>query len=214
MSELIGRDEIIGMILSAVEKIKANHEVLTQLDSAAGDGDHGITMLRSMQAVEDTINDSGGASKKDLLHSIGWAVMSADGGSTGPLLGSFFVGMSEAAVKDGLDCRAVAAMFEAGISKVHKQSRAEVGDRTMMDAMLPARDALKVSGNGASITEMLKAAADAAADGAEATKNMVAKFGRAKNLGQRVLGHADPGATSISLIFQAFYEGLCHKNQD
>jgi len=209
MSETIGRDEITKMVLSAVGKIRQNHELLTQLDSATGDGDHGTTMLRSMQAVVDTIENNNDKSLKDLLYDIGWSVMSADGGSVGPLLGSFFIGMSEAAESDsGLNCKAVAAMFEAGINKMHKQSRAQIGDRTMMDAMLPALEVFQSCEDGQGINETLKAAADAAKAGAEATKDMIAKLGRAKNLGERVLGHQDPGATSVALIFQGFYEGL------
>ena len=197
------------MILSAVARIRENHEILSRLDSATGDGDHGTTMLRAMKAAEDTIKDNPDEKTGDLLYKIGWSIMSADGGSTGPLLGSFFMGMSEAV--DGgseLDSSAVAEMIIAGAGKMHKQSRAQVGDKTMMDAMLPAVDALRAADKGATVQEMLKLAAKAASDGADATKDMKAKFGRARNLGDRVIGHKDPGSVSISLIFQGFYESF------
>ena len=94
MSDKISKKEIVNMILAAVEKIRQNHEVLSKLDSATGDGDHGTTMLRSVKAVEDTISNNPDEKIKDLLYKIGWEIMSADGGSTGPLLGSFFMGIS------------------------------------------------------------------------------------------------------------------------
>ena len=208
MSTTIGKNEIVAMIGGAVAQINENHQLLSKLDSATGDGDHGTTMLRSMKAVSDTIDADSDAAIKDLLYNIGWAIMSADGGSTGPLLGSFFMGMSESVSDTDMDAGAVAAMISSGIAKMHKQSRAQIGDKTMMDAMLPAMEALNNADESGSITDALAAAAKAAADGAEATKEMKAKFGRARNLGDRVLGHRDPGSVSISLIFKGFCEGL------
>lgn len=209
MSNAISDKEIIKMILGAVAKIRENHEILSKLDSATGDGDHGTTMLRSMKAVEETINGNPDEKIKELLYKIGWEIMSADGGSTGPLLGSFFMGVSEGVDEaSDLDSSAVAEMIIAGANKMHKQSRAQIGDKTMMDAMLPAVDVLKAAEKSATVSEILKQAAKAASDGAEATKDMKAKFGRARNLGDRVLGHKDPGAASISLIFQGFYESF------
>ena len=211
MSNTIGHDEVINMIRGAAARINENHETLSKLDSATGDGDHGTTMLRSMKAVEDTIKDNPDESTKELLYKIGWGIMSADGGSTGPLLGSFFMGMSEG-VGDltELDASGVADMIVAGAEKMHKQSRAQVGDKTMMDALLPAVDVLKAFDKDAGIAEMLKQAARAARDRSEATKDMKAKFGRARNLGDRVIGHKDPGSVSIALIFQGFYESFAN----
>jgi dihydroxyacetone kinase-like protein len=211
MSNTVGHKEVVNMILGAVEKIRQNHEILSELDSATGDGDHGTTMLRSMKAVEDVINDNPDEKTCDLLYKIGWGIMSADGGSTGPLLGSFFMGMSEG-VDDGadFDSSAVTRMIIAGVDKMHKQSRAQVGDKTMMDAMLPAMDALESADKSAAVSDVLRQAAKAATNGAEATVDMKAKFGRARNLGDRVLGHKDPGAVSISLMFQGFYESFAN----
>ena len=209
MSKTIENKQVIDMILSAVEKIRENHETLSKLDSATGDGDHGTTMLRSVKAVEDTINAETDADLKDLLYKIGWGIMSADGGSTGPLLGSFFMGMSEGVGESPtLDSSAIAEMIIAGAEKMHKQSRAQVGDKTMMDALLPAVDALKSADKDADIAEILKQAAQAASDGSDATVDMKAKFGRARNLGDRVIGHKDPGSVSISLMFQGFCDSF------
>jgi dihydroxyacetone kinase-like protein len=193
------------MLLSAVDQIRENHEMLSRLDAAVGDGDHGTTILRTMEAVAKSIHDNPGLGLTELFSKIGWDVMNCDGGSTGPLLGSFFAGMGDPlAGKVELDHAAVIAMFQGGINKLQKQSRAKVGDKTMMDAFLPAMDALKASSPEAGIRAALLAAAEAAQKGAEETKKFRAKFGRARNLGDRVIGHADPGSVSISLLFKGF----------
>jgi dihydroxyacetone kinase-like protein len=205
MPETISYPQVCRMLESAVGQIRANHEMLSRLDAAVGDGDHGTTILRTMEAVANAIVDNPGTDLKELLAKIAWDVMNCDGGSTGPLLGSFFMGMSDAVTgKTDLDCAAVVAMFEGGILKLAKQSRAKVGDKTMMDAFLPALAALQAAAPSGSIHTALQQAAAAAATGAEATKALQAKFGRARNLGERVVGHTDPGAVSVSLLFAGF----------
>ena len=197
------------MLNAAAGQIRKNHEMLSQLDSTVGDGDHGTTMLRAMEAVSKTVSENPASDLKALFSAIGWAVMSCDGGSTGPLLGSFFMGMSDGvAGRTELDYRGVVLVFDAGIAKLQRQSRAQVGDKTMMDAFLPALAALKSADSARGIKAALEEAAGAAVKGAEATRDMKARFGRARNLGDRVLGHADPGAVSVSLIFKGFSEGL------
>lgn len=209
MTETISYPQVCQMLQSAIGQIRANHEMLSRLDAAVGDGDHGTTILRTMEAVAGTIAENGGGDLAELLAKAAWNVMDCDGGSTGPLLGSLFAGMGEAvAGRSELDCNAVVAMFEGGIRKVAKQSRAAIGDKTMMDAFLPALDALQAAAPSGSIRTALHQAAAAAAAGAEATKPYRAKFGRARNLGERVVGHADPGAVSVSLLFKGFSEAL------
>ncbi len=195
------------MLLGAVGEIHSNHEHLSRLDSAVGDGDHGTTILRAMEAVEKIVRENPGPNLQSMLSNIAWAIMSCDGGSVSPLLGSFFMGLGEAAAgKSTVDCATLVALFESGIVKMQKQTRAKIGDKTMMDAFLPALEAMKAS-SGKDLQTLLQAAVAASAEGAEATKNMRAKFGRAKNLGDRVLGHLDPGAVSISLIFKGLSQG-------
>jgi phosphoenolpyruvate---glycerone phosphotransferase subunit DhaL len=209
MPETLSYPQVCAMLQSAVGQIRANHEMLSRLDCAVGDGDHGTTILRTMEAVAKAVTENTGTDLKELLSKVAWDVMGCDGGSTGPLLGSFFMGMSEAvAGKAELDCAAMLAMFESGINKLAKQSRAKVGDKTMMDAFLPALDAMKTAAPSGSIRTALQQAAEAAAKGAEATKQFRAKFGRARNLGDRVIGHADPGSVSVSLLFKGFSEGV------
>ncbi len=197
------------MLNAAAGQIRQHHEMLSRLDGAVGDGDHGTTILRTMEAVAKTVADNKGTELKPLFSAIAWAVMSCDGGSTGPLLGSFFMGLADgAADKSSFDVPGVAALFEAGIAKLHKQSKAQIGDKTMMDAFFPALAALKAAAPEAGVAAALQQAAAAAAQGAEATKTMRAKFGRARNLGDRVIGHPDPGSVSVSLIFKGFSEAI------
>ena len=207
MTDTIGLARLSRMLLAAAAEIRANHEMLSRLDSAVGDGDHGTSILRAMEAMEKTLSESPGADLQQTLSAVAWAVLSSDGGSTGPLLGSFFMGMSDgAAGENELDCAGLTAMFEAGIARMQKQSRAQMGDKTMMDAFLPALEALKAADPARGIQAALQQAARAAAQGAEGTKAMRAKFGRARNLGDRVIGHPDPGAVSVSLLFKGLSE--------
>jgi len=134
--------------------------------------------------------------------------MSVDGGSASPLLGSFFMGMAEGTPEvDPLNGAALAAAFEAGLAKFRAQTPAQVGDKTMLDALVPAIEALRAAAEQ-DLAPMLAAAAEAAAKGAESTKTLQARFGRARNLGPRSIGWADPGATSIALLFAGFRDAV------
>jgi dihydroxyacetone kinase-like protein len=210
MADTIGIDDIRRMIRSAAEKIRANRDELSKLDSAIGDGDHGTTIARAMGIAEKVIDAPDKKELKGLLKDVGWGVMGVDGGATGPLLGSFLMGLSNGiGEQDTIDCPTLAAMFEAGLAGVRRQSKAQIGDKTLMDALLPAVDAMRQAAEeGKSIKEALQRAAAAAQNGAVSTKEFKARFGRAKNLGDRTIGFQDPGATSMALIFQGFLEGL------
>ena len=210
MSDTIGIEDIGRMIRSAADKIRANRDELSKLDSAIGDGDHGTTIARAMTIAEKHIEESDKKDLKGLLKDVGWGVMGVDGGATGPLLGSFLMGLSNGIGEENeIDSTSLAAMFEAGLAGVRRQSKAQVGDKTMMDALLPAIDAIRQSIDaGKSIKQALQNAAEAAEKGAVSTKEFKARFGRARNLGDRTIGFQDPGATSIALIFDGFYEGV------
>jgi dihydroxyacetone kinase-like protein len=205
---MIGYDELVRMLRCAARRIEENKEVLSRLDSHGGDGDHGTTMARAMTMLVKTVDESDSSSIKDLLQAIGWAIMGVDGGATGPLLGTFFNSLSETIESDVLDTTALATAFKAGLSGVEKHTRARVGDKTMIDALVPAVQALlEAAEQGDSPQSALESAAEAAGKGAESTKALQARFGRAKNIGEKSLGHEDPGAVSISILFQAFSEG-------
>ena len=210
MSETIGFEEIKKMIAGAIEQIRKEHTRLSELDSATGDGDHGTKMLRGMNNLAKLMDETETPDLKNLLYELGWSFLGVNGGATGPLMGSLFMGMSDA-VGEGqrLDQEAFVTMFEGGLASVKKQTKAQVGDKTMIDALVPAVQALRDGVNaGLNIVEALQKATVAAEEGAASTKNLQARFGRAKNLGDRTIGHQDPGATSMALIFKGFLEGL------
>ncbi len=204
---------ILVRILRAVaERLKANRDYLSKLDSATGDGDHGMAVYKVAEAITATLDKDGGKDITTLLNDIGWAVMSTDAGSTSPLYGSLFIGMSEGINGTGpLDGAAFVNMLDQGVAKLRKNTKAEVGGKTMIDSLVPAMAALHSAVEaGKGLAQALSEAAEAAVKGAESTKAMKATFGRAKNIGERSIGHVDPGATSMSLVFTGIREGYSH----
>jgi len=210
MAETFNYSQLCAMLQSAVGQIRANHEMLSRLDAATGDGDHGTTMLRAMENLKKALEASKSDRMDALLGEIAWAVMGTDGGATGPLFGSFFMGMSEGASgKESLDAAALAGVFEAGLASLRKQTRAQVGDKTVVDALVPAvRAAREAVDRGLGFVAVLEVAAEAAAVGAARTRDLQPRLGRAKNARQQSVGHEDPGAVSVSLIFRGFVEGV------
>jgi len=209
MTDTLDYQGLVKMLLAAAEQISENHRRLSELDSFGGDGDHGITMLRAMENLRNSVNGSQTGQIKTLLTDVAWAVMGTDGGATGPLFGSFFMGMSDGVTsEDPLDAAALAGMFEAGINCLCKQTKARIGDKTVIDALAPAvQEARRAADEGLGVAEMLKQAADAAGKGADSTKDLKPRLGRARNAVQQSLGHEDPGAVSVSLIFKGFMKG-------
>lgn len=209
MANAIGSAEFAAMLAAAARNIRANQAELSRLDSHGGDGDHGSTMVRAMDRAEQAAADAAGKDLPALFHDVGWAIMGVDGGATGPLLGTLFMSMAGAAgnVIDG--GAALAKVFAEGLAGVRRRTKAQPGDKTVLDALVPAVDAMRAAANtDAAIPEALRAAAEAAAKGAESTRAMQARFGRAKNLGEKSVGEPDPGATSMSLIMKGFSEGV------
>jgi phosphoenolpyruvate---glycerone phosphotransferase subunit DhaL len=211
MAETFESGRIVQMLLGATDAIKANHQRLSQLDSVTGDGDHGAAMSRVADSIAGCLAAAEpGETLRSLLDKVGWAVMGIDGGSTGPLMGSFLSGMAEAVENTPmLDGLALATMFNQGLKKVQELTPAKVGDKTMIDALAPAVERFAAATKaGLPAAVALEQASAAASDGAAATENMRARFGRARNLGDRTLGHVDPGATSIALIFRGFCDAF------
>lgn len=209
MGRQITFDAMLRMLRGASAEIRANHELLGRLDSVGGDGDHGTTMVRAMARLEQAADAAGGGLKA-LLNDVGWGILGVDGGATGPLLGMLFMSMAEAAGDaEGLDTPALAGLFEAGLAGVRAQTKAQPGDKTMLDALIPAVGALRAAADGgAEVAEALHLAAEAARAGAEATAALQARFGRARNIKEQSIGTQDPGATSVSLIFKGFSKGV------
>jgi phosphoenolpyruvate---glycerone phosphotransferase subunit DhaL len=178
---------------------------LTRLDQAIGDGDHGTNLERGMRKAVDKI---GGVPEGDVgaqLKTVGMALISSVGGAGGPLYGTLFMQMGQStAGKEELDAEAFADALEAGVKGVQARGKAEPGDKTMVDALLPAAEALRAAaGEGADLAAALRRAADAAREGRDATVDLVARKGRASYLGERSRGHQDPGATSSHLLLES-----------
>jgi len=203
------KTQFIAMLKNAAASIADKHESLSELDAATGDGDHGVTIHRTFQAVDVAADENADKPLGDFAKAVSMKVMMCDGGSTSPLLGSYFMGFGNAAPADELDAEQTAAFFEAGLAGFYGISKAELGDKTMMDALRPATEVLaKELRAGTAVGAAFAAAATAAADGAEKTKEYVAKFGRARTMGERAIGHQDAGATSFKHIFAAFADAL------
>jgi dihydroxyacetone kinase-like protein len=206
----VGADEIKRMLGGALAIIRVKSDELCLLDAAIGDGDHGITMLRAMEKMGKVIEANPQTALSNLLNEIAWALMDIDGGATGPLYGSLFLGMSEGvAGLESLNSDTFARMFEQGVVSIQQQTKARVGDKTLMDALIPAVEALRsLADQGKTIPELLEAACQAATQGAESTRNFPARYGRAKHQGERTLGHPDPGSISMAYLFQGLRDGL------
>lgn len=205
MSETIGIEQFKKMFDLAFTDVKANEKYFSELDAQTGDGDHGTAIVTALNAVNNSMKNA--TDLKMMFTDAGFAAMSEASGSTSTLFGSLLMGMYDGVEGDEIDAKGVAAIFRAGLANMQKQTKAVVGDKTLMDAIVPAVDALE-SNAGSGIAGMFSAATTAAEEGAEKTKEMVAKFGRARNLGEKVIGFKDPGATSMACIWAAFEKAL------
>lgn len=210
MSATFATDDTVAWLRAFAAAVAGHREELTDLDAAIGDADHGVNMDRGMQAVVAKL-DAG--SDRDLgpgqlLKTTGMTLVSTVGGAAGPLYGTLFLDMGkEAGDRDGLDVTAVADALEAGVAGVRRRGKAEAGDKTMLDALLPAAAALRAAAaSGASLDDALDAAAAAAEAGMRGTIPLVARKGRASYLGERSAGHQDPGATSAWLLLASAAE--------
>ncbi len=196
---------MVALIAAISERINAHKEALNQLDAALGDGDHGTGIGAGFDAAAEQVQALKSPTPANILRTTALALMNTMGGSSGALYGTFFLKAS-LLVKDKneLEAQDWVDMFQAGLDGVVQRGKADVGGKTMLDALAPAVSALRESIQAdRALPEALQQAADAAESGARATTDMVARFGRAKFTGERALGHQDAGATSISLMFQA-----------
>lgn len=193
------------MLRSALETVKAREGEFSQLDAVIGDGDHGQAISAALSAIVATAEK--GVEFKTTLNDMGFDVMLQVSGSTSTLLGAFFLGMSDCASGEELDATAVKAMFSSGLKNIQMQTQAKRGDKTIMDALIPAVEAM-CNCESNDIREIFAVAATAAQAGALATIDMKANFGRARNYGERSIGYADAGATSWASIFSSFADSL------
>ena len=202
---MITLDQLTGWLRRFHGLVIKNQAELTELDSAIGDADHGINMARGMNAVIDKLDGGQPARVNDLFKTVAMTLVMSVGGASGPLYGTFFLRFAGAAGPAiELDAEALHMALRAGLTGVVERGKAEPGDKTMVDALLPALDAMEaLIKKGSDLVAAVTAARDAVAAGRDATVQMVARKGRASYLGERSVGHMDPGAASMSLLFDA-----------
>jgi len=195
------KDELAGRLKNACASVAAAERELTEIDSRFGDADHGLTMAKIAKAIADAVEQSEGGIQT-LLDDAATAVMTLNGGSAVPLWNTWLDGMQEAAPEeDEIDIEGIQAVFAQALEELNDMSGAKVGDKTMMDALIPASEAIAAY-VGSDEGELFAAAAQAAMEGAEATKQFVSKFGRAKSYGEKTIGTPDAGAMSMAYFFR------------
>lgn len=199
------RDDVLNWVRDYAQVIEDNHEMLTELDRVIGDADHGANMRRGFKAVMEKLPSVEDKDIGTILKTVGMTLLSKVGGAGGPLYSTLFMkaGMSLGA-KMEMDVNDWAKALEAGILGVATLGKAQLNDKTMLDALYPALDALKAAiADGASTGDALKKSAEAAHAGMLATIPLIAHKGRASYLGERSAGHQDPGATSTTLLLES-----------
>ena len=189
--------------LSAAD-IAEQRDYLVDLDRAIGDGDHGENMDRGFKAAVEALGQAQPGSVAEVLKTVAKTLMSTVGGAAGPLYGTAFLRASKAAGDGNLDGAGVAAVIAGALDGIQARGKATTGEKTMVDAWTPALEAARAAAeSGGDPAAVLEAAATAAEAGAAATEPMRATKGRASYLGERSIGHLDPGAVSTSLILRA-----------
>lgn len=205
MDDTVSTEALDLWVRSFAVLVAENRELLTDLDAAIGDGDHGSNMDRGMRAVVAALDDARPATASALFSKVGMTLVSTVGGASGPLFGTFFLRLGASCGDSAVvSLGQFAAGLRAGLDGVVARGKAEAGDKTMYDALAPAVDALDAAvADGADKADALKLALVAAEGGRDATTPMLARKGRASYLGERSVGHQDPGATTVGLLFAA-----------
>ena len=201
----MNKDELASRLKNACSAVIAAQDELTEIDSHFGDADHGVTMTKIAEAVEGAVGAAQGGIKA-MLEDSAMEVMMINGGSAVPLWNTWLDGLAEAAPEgDELDAEGLKQMLGHALEELAALSKAKVGDKTMMDALIPATEAALACLGCAD--DIFAAAAKAALEGAEASRNFVSKFGRARSYGEATIGTPDAGAVSMS----RFFAGLAEK---
>lgn len=205
---MVTKEQIIKWLQSVAVVLEKNKEYLTELDAAIGDADHGINMNRGFQKVITQLPSVADKDIGSILKTVSMTLISSVGGASGPLYGTLFLKASTAvAGKEELSSEDMVALLQAAVDGVVQRGKANLGDKTMLDALSPAADAFKQAiANGTTTVEALQQAVSAAEQGMKDTIPLVAKKGRASYLGDRSANHPDPGATSTYLILKTLLE--------
>jgi phosphoenolpyruvate---glycerone phosphotransferase subunit DhaL len=202
----IDRDATLDWMRRFAGEMSEHRQELVRLDTAIGDGDHGTNMDRGMKAALERLDAAEQPDPGAVLKTVAMALVSKVGGAAGPLYGTLFLQMSGAlAGREQVEVADWAGAWRKGLEGVQARGKAELGDKTMVDAMTPAVEALE---QATDLDGGLRAAAEAAEEGMKATVPLVARKGRASYLGERSAGHQDPGATSVTYLFQSAAEAF------
>jgi phosphoenolpyruvate---glycerone phosphotransferase subunit DhaL len=202
----IDRDHTVAWMARFAAEMAEHRQELVRLDTAIGDGDHGTNMNRGMQKAMEKLGASEPADPGAVLKTVAMALVSSVGGAAGPLYGTLLLQMGTSmAGQAEVDQAGFVAAWRAALTGVKARGKAELGDKTMIDALTPAIDALE---QAADLQAGLRSAVDAAQQGMNATTPLVARKGRASYLGDRSAGHQDPGATSTYYLFKSAAETL------
>ncbi|MBX3570425.1 MAG: dihydroxyacetone kinase subunit L [Rhizobiaceae bacterium] len=202
MSETLDTAGATAMLRAVAQAVIDQTDVLTDADLAIGDGDHGVGMRRGFEATLEALQ-SPPDTVEAAFKAAGTAIMSQTGGAAGAIFGTFFRSGAKAfAGRDAVDGASFAAFLETGLEAVLKRGGVTEGQKTIIDALAPAARAARAAAGG-SLADVTAAAAQGALDGVEATRAMIATTGKARSLGERSIGHPDPGAISVSLILVA-----------
>ena len=212
-AKLMTNEDTMRWIERTADVLRENRTYLTELDSAIGDADHGINMDRGFSAIRDKFPTMATMDIPTRLKTVGSTLVSTVGGAAGPLYGTAYLRAAGAvAGKEELASADIVAMLEAFLGGVVARGKAQPGEKTMVDALTPALNAAKQALNdGATLEQLTDRAATAAEEGAKATIPLLATKGRASYLGERSIGHQDPGATSSSLILRCLAESCVGK---
>lgn len=196
-------------VLNALQKVVDHEEYLNDLDKQLGDGDHGTTVARGMRSAIEGISKEELEFGNQVLANVGNLMLEAMGGASGVLYGVFFRASRKCSKQSEITPAYLAELFENGLQELQKRSGANLGDKTMLDAIVPAVAAVQNAAQDGetNVVNTLKLAVEGAKQGAESTKEMVAKFGRAKFLGERSKSIMDPGSASAALFFEGLYSG-------
>jgi dihydroxyacetone kinase-like protein len=200
----LSKDEVKAMLLLACDRIIAAEPALSEADRNLGDGDHGLGMQRGMTAAKEKLEAGDVESIEKAFSSVGMAMMSSMGGASGAIFGTFFRNGGKAlAGSESFDSAGLASFLQAGVDGVKQRGGAAVGDKTVVDAMQPAADKASTV-TAQPLSESIVTVHAAALEGLEASKAMIARFGRAKTLGEGCIGFPDAGALSVTVIIGAF----------
>lgn len=210
----ITKKDLVGLLEAIYRKIDENRDYLSKLDTEIGDGDHGFSIANGFKHIYDNLEIFAKDGIGDLLKRCGFEIIKVVGGASGAVFGTFFTGQASyysknLSGKESLNLEDITHMLGEAMEQIKKRGNAEAGDKTMIDAFEPALNELyKSVEDGLSLSEAFEKAAEKAKEGAESTKSMVAKCGRAKYVGERGVGFIDPGSMSTALIFRVIADYL------